>query len=157
MPSDLRITWTPAEHGWADCTVEASAARAELAASYISSAPEDLLVAVARLVAGESETRAQFEAEPTAFRWIFYREGDSAWLRLLELRHGSDHDSAGAELWSGALSVDGLVRAVVRCFDEVATVYGESNYRSKWGEHFPRDELEALRRIWRARRPTDRP
>lgn len=29
-----------------------------------------------RLVAGETETRAQFEAEPTACRWIFYREGE---------------------------------------------------------------------------------
>lgn len=105
------------------------------------------MTAVARLVAGEKETRAQFEAEPTVFRWIFHREGDAVWLRLLELGHTGDHDNVGMELWSGALDVDGIARAVIRCFDEVARVYGESGYRSKWGEHFPRDELEALGRI----------
>lgn len=107
---------------------------------------------MARLVAGETETRVQFEAEPTAFRWIFCRDGDTVRLRLLELRHGGVHDDAGTELWSGTLGADGLARAVVRCFDEVATVYGESGYRGKWGEHFPRSELEALRRVWRAHR-----
>jgi hypothetical protein len=39
---------------------------------------------------------------------------------------------------------------VIRCFDQVAEAYGESAYRGKWGEHFPRAELEALRRLWRA-------
>ncbi|WP_414504993.1 hypothetical protein [Streptomyces sp. NEAU-L66] len=157
MPADFRITWTLAGHGWADCTVEANAVKLDLTASYISSAPEDLLTAVARLVAGETETRAQFEAEPTAFRWIFYREEDALWLRLLELRRGGDHDNAGTELWSGALSVDALARAVVRCFDEVADVYGESGYRGKWGEHFPRDALETLRRIRQKHRPATDP
>lgn len=157
LPADLRITWTLSGHGWADCSIEANAAKVELTASYIGNAPEDLLTAVARLVAGTSETRVQFEAEPTAFRWIFYREGAAAWLRLLELRHGGDHDTAGTELWSGALSVDGLARAVVRCFDEVAMVYGESGYRGKWGEHFPRGELEALRSLWQAHRSANDP
>ncbi|MFI0943870.1 hypothetical protein [Streptomyces sp. NPDC021020] len=137
----LRITWTLVGRGWAKCVAEADAARVELTASYLSTAPEDLLTAVARLAAGETETRAQFEAEPTAFRWIFHREGDDAWLRLLELRHGGEHDKAGTELWSGPVSMDRLVGAVVRCFDEVATVYGESGYRGKRGEHFPRGEL----------------
>ncbi|MEU0040971.1 hypothetical protein [Streptomyces sp. NPDC006333] len=52
-------------HGWADCTLE-DHAKAELSASYITSAAEEFLTAVARLVAGETETRDQFEAEPTA-------------------------------------------------------------------------------------------
>ncbi len=135
-------------------------AAVELTASYISSAPKDLLTAVARLVAGGTEARVQFEAEPTAFRWIFCRDGDvdTVRLRLLELRDGGVHDDAGTELWSGTLGVDRLARAVVRCFDEVATVYGESGYRDTCGRYFPRSELEALRRLWRARRSsTGRP
>ena len=71
----MRITWTLKAHGWADCTLEDDHAQVELAVSYITTAPEDLLTAVARLALGETETRAQFEAEPTAYRWIFYREG----------------------------------------------------------------------------------
>lgn len=150
VASDLRITWTLAGHGWADCTVVAHATKAELTASYVSKAPEDLLTATARIVAGEREARAQFDAEPTAFRWIFYREDDTVWLRLLELGHASDHDNVGSELLSGALGVGEVARAVVHCFDEVARAYGESGYRGKWGEHFPRNELEALRHIWQA-------
>ncbi|MFE7245317.1 hypothetical protein [Streptomyces sp. NPDC057580] len=155
MTSSVRITWTLGAHGWADCTVEDQQAKAELTASYISSAPEDFLTAVAQLVAGEAENRAQFEAEPTAYRWIFYREGEDVWVRMLELRHGSGHDNKGTEIWSAQLPIDALVRAVIRCFDEVVRSYGESGYHSKWGEHFPRTELEALRRLWHAHRRSD--
>ncbi|MFJ9245444.1 hypothetical protein [Streptomyces sp. NPDC101776] len=152
MTSGLRITWTLGSHGWADCTLDDHRAKAELTASHITHAPEEFLTAVARLVAGETETRAQFEAEPTAYRWIFYREGEDIWIRVLELRHGGDHDTKGTEIWSGQLGLDQLARAAIRCFDEVARTYGESGYRGKWGEHFPRTELEALRHLWRTHR-----
>lgn len=155
MTADMRMTWTLDGHGWADCTVENHQTKAELTASYITSAPEDLLTALARLITGEREASAQFEAEPTAYRWTFYREGDDSWVRVLELRQGSDHDNKGTEIWSAQLPIDALVRSVIRCFDEVARSYGESSYRSKWGEHFPRTELEALRRLWHARRRRD--
>lgn len=155
MTSGMRITWTLAGSGWADCTLEDRQARVDLTAAYITSAPEGLLTAVAQLVAGGSETRAQFEAEPTAYRWIFYREGVDTWTRVLELRHGSDHDNKGTEIWSSQLGIDQLARTVIRCFDEVAQTYGESGYRGKWGEHFPRTELEALRRLWHAHHRSD--
>lgn len=151
MTSGIRITWMLGAHGWADCTLEDHHAKAELTASHITSAPEELLTAVTRLVVGETETRAQFEAEPTAYRWIFHREGEDIWSRVLELRIGSDHDNRGTEIWSSWLGIDQLARAVIRCFDEVAQTYGESGYRGKWGEHFPRTELEALRRLWHTR------
>ena len=77
MTSEMRITWTLAGSGWADCTLEDRQAKVELTASSITSAPEEFLTAVARLVAGEPDTRAQFEAELTAYRWIFYHEGVS--------------------------------------------------------------------------------
>lgn len=148
MTPGIRITWTLGAHGWADCTLEDHHAKAELTASYITSAAEEFLTAVARIVAGETETRVQFEAEPTAYRWIFYREGEDIWIRVLELRDGSDHDNRGTEIWSSQLGIDQLARAVIRCFDEVAQTYGESCYRGKWGEHFPRTEVEALRHLW---------
>ncbi|MGW3679129.1 hypothetical protein [Streptomyces prasinus] len=44
---------------------------------------------------------------------------------------------------------DVVAVASIRCFDEVAQTHGESGYRGKWGENFPRTELEALRRLWR--------
>ncbi|MFJ2864000.1 hypothetical protein [Kitasatospora sp. NPDC087314] len=150
--TDLRLVWTLNGHGWADCRIADGHADAEVTASYITSAPEDLLTAIARLVSGEAETRAQFQAEPTAFRWIFYRAGDDVWIRVLQLPDGSKHDNAGTEIWSTQQSVDAVARAVIRCFDEVATKYGESGYRGKWGEHFPRTELEALRSLWRTHR-----
>lgn len=151
----MSVTWSLAGSGWADIVVADHQAEAEATASYITTAPEDLLTAVARLVLGENETRAQFEAEPTAFRWIFYREGTDVWTRLLELPDGRKHDNAGTEIWSSWQTVDTVARAVVRCFDEVASKYGESGYRGKWNEHFPRFELEALRAAWRASQHTE--
>ncbi|WP_371657519.1 hypothetical protein [Streptomyces sp. NBC_00280] len=152
MTVGLRITWTLVAHGWADCVVEDHRAKAELIASYISDAPEEFLTAVARLVAGETETRAQFEAEPTAYRWIFHRDGEDIRIRVLELRDGSDHDNNGTRIWSSRLDIDVLARTVIRCFDGVACAYGETGYHDKWGRRFPRTELDALRRLWRARR-----
>ncbi|MFE0098873.1 hypothetical protein [Streptomyces sp. NPDC059009] len=157
----LRLTWTLTGRGWAECVVEAEAVRVELTASYMSSAPEDLLTAVARLITDEPETRlhfVQFEAEPTAYRWLLSRKGDTVWLRLLEMRRGNDHDAAGSELWSGAVSLDRLARAAVRCFDGIARTHGEDEYRDRWGRDFPRNELEAVRhrwRVWQARRCAD--
>lgn len=111
---------------------------------------------MARLLSGEIETRVQFEAEPTAYRWIFSREGEDVWIRVLELRDGSHHDSRGTGVWWSRLGIEQLVRAAIRCFDEVAYCYGESSYRSKWGTDFPRTELEALRRLRRThQRPQD--
>ncbi|MCY0954798.1 hypothetical protein [Streptomyces sp. H27-S2] len=111
---------------------------------------------MARLVTGEAEARVHFEAEPTVFRWILYRAGTDVWIRVLELADGSEHDNAGTEIWSSQQSIGAVVRAVVRCFDEVARKYGESGYRGKWGEHFPRFELEALRDAWHKSRPLER-
>ncbi|MEU2298043.1 hypothetical protein ACK389_01260 [Streptomyces antibioticus] len=148
----LRLAWILSGHGWADCVVGDHQSEAEVTASYITTAPEDLLTAVTRLVGGESECRAQFEAEPTAFRWIFYRQGTDVWIRLLELPHGNAHDKTGTEIWSTQQDIDIVARAVIRCFDEVVREHGESAYRGKWGEHFPRAELEALRSAWRDHR-----
>lgn len=55
---------------------------------------------MARLVTGEAGTRVRFESEPTAYRWVFCREGEDIRIRVLELRDGSDHDNMGAEIWS---------------------------------------------------------
>lgn len=153
--SELRLIWTLSGTGWADCTVMDHEAEVVVVASYITAAPEDLLTAVARLVAGESEIRVEFEAEPTEFRWIFYCQGEDVWIRILELPDSGLHDNAGTEVWSSWQTVDAAARAVIRCFDAVARIYGESGYHGKWGHPFPRTELEALRRLWRDRRPID--
>src|SRR5689334_3432940 len=62
--ADFRLTWALSGTGWADCTVGDEETQAQGTASYITAAPEELLAAVTRLVLGEAETRAQFEAEP---------------------------------------------------------------------------------------------
>ncbi|MGV9631344.1 hypothetical protein ACWDTB_33045, partial [Streptomyces sp. NPDC003487] len=63
IPSAVRLIWSLAGSGWATCTLETADGTVEVLASRIGNAPEDLLTAVARLVAGAAETRAQFEAE----------------------------------------------------------------------------------------------
>ncbi|WP_329184314.1 hypothetical protein [Streptomyces sp. NBC_01428] len=148
----LRLVWVLSGHGWADCTVSDDRAEVEVTVSYVTAGPEELLTAVTRLVVGETECRAQFEAEPTAFRWVFHREDTNVWIRLLELADGRDHDNRGTEIWSTQQTIDVVARTVIRCFDEIVREYGESTYRGKWGEHFPRTELEALRAAWREHR-----
>ena len=145
----MTFTWTLSGAGWADCVIADEHSQAETIASYIGDAPQCLITAVARLILGEPETRAEFEAEPTAFRWIFYRQGDEVWIRLLQLAVRRIHDNAGTEIWSSQQTIDTLARAIIRGFDNVAHQYGESGYYGKWRDHFPRTELEALRSAWR--------
>jgi hypothetical protein len=147
----MRITWTLTGVGWAEVRVGDDAAEASLVASYVTAAPQELLAAVTRIAAGSAEARAQFEAEPTAFRWIFTRDGQEAVVRVLELPDGDLQDAGGAEIWRTTQHVDTVVRAVVRCFDEVASAYGESGYELSWKSPFPREDLERLRSTWRGR------
>jgi hypothetical protein len=153
--TELRLGWNLSGRGWADCTVADHEAETVITASYITMAPEELIAAVTRLLAGEGEARAQFEAEPTAFRWIFYREGEAVWIRLLQVPDADRHDRAGTEIWTSWQTVDNVARAVIRCFDNVARTYGESGYHGKWCHPFPRAELEALRTNWRSGRTAD--
>ncbi|GAB3989784.1 hypothetical protein GCM10029978_115820 [Actinoallomurus acanthiterrae] len=146
----MSLTWTLAGRGWADCIVADDQAEAEATASYITTAPEDLLTAVARLILGEKETRAQFEAEPTTFRWMFHRDRNDVRVQLFELTDGAKRGRAGTELWSSRQTVDTVARAFIRAFDEVAHKYGETGYHDTWGHPFPRVELEALRAAWRS-------
>ena len=149
----MSLTWTLSGRGWADCVVADDQSQAEATASYITLAPDDLLTAVTRVVLCEGETRVQFEAEPTAFRWIFYREGDQVWVQLLQLANGTLDDKAGTQIWSSWQTVDTVARAVIRAFDHVAAKHGTSRYHDKWGHPFPSAELEKLRTAWRHHKP----
>jgi hypothetical protein len=100
---------------------------------------------VSQLVAGESETRAQFDAEPTAYRWIFYRHGDDVWIRILErgLRAGiggrTGQKSSGSGRWarvqrtSGSHAGPALDRVPVR-----ASLAGDSRAFDVRGERLGR-------------------
>jgi hypothetical protein len=157
VAAGMSFSWTLRGHGWADCTVADGQAQAEVTASYISAAPEELLTAVTRLIAGERETRAQLEAEPAVFRWVFYREGDHVWIRLLRLADSSKHDNADTEIWSSWQTTDSLSRAVIEGFDQVVSKYGTSGYHARWGFPFPSAELQALRTAGRERFPSAPP
>jgi hypothetical protein len=153
----MSFSWTLRGHGWADCTVADGQGQADATASYISAAPEDLLTAVTRLITGGKETRAELEAEPTVYRWVFYREGDDVWIRLLQLADSSKHDNAGTEIWSSWQTTDSLSKAIIEGFDQVVSKYGTSGYHAKWGSPFPSAELQALRSAWREHHPTAPP
>jgi hypothetical protein len=148
----VRISWTLTGVGWAEVRVGDDRSDATLTASYVSgAAPQELLIAVSRNAAGATEARVQFEAEPEAYRWILTRDGEQVDVRVLRLADGDLHDGAGTDVFTTSQPVDVLVRAVVRCFDEVFSAYGESVYESSWKSPFPREELERLRSAWRER------
>jgi hypothetical protein len=123
--------------------------QAEAIASYVTDGPEQLLTAVANIARHETSTRAEFEAEPTVYRWFFLREHTDVGIRLVEAADHSAPDDAGTLIWTGHHTVDTLARAVVRAFDTVLADLGEETYEAQWGRPFPHLELAALRRAWR--------
>ncbi|SOD70165.1 hypothetical protein SAMN06272781_2613 [Streptomyces sp. 1222.2] len=148
--SSLSITWTLGSHGWACVRVADDHGEAEAIASYITDAPEEFLYAVARLVLGDEDTRAELEGEPQVYRWFFHRDGSVVDVRLVLADDTEAPDSSGVVLWSGRHTVTALARSTVRAFDRIDYEQGEKAYESQWGRPFPRTELEALRTAMRS-------
>jgi hypothetical protein len=147
----LSFTWALISRGWAACTIADERAQVVTHASRVRAGPADLLAAVARLARGETDARAEFEAEPATYRWIFRRIGDDVDIQILELPDCRRPDRDGTEIWAGRPPLDTLARAVLRAFDDVAWKHGDDGYQDLWGEPFPHTELQALRRAWRNR------
>lgn len=148
----LAITWTLQSHGWASVKVADDQGEAEVIASYITDGPEQFLYAVARLVLGDGETRAELEGEPQVYRWFFKRDGAEVDIRLVlaDDDRAPAPDSSGTILWSGRHTIAALARSAVRAFDRIAHELGEETYEAQWGRPFPRTELGALRTAMRA-------
>ncbi|MET8448690.1 hypothetical protein [Streptomyces sp. NPDC005209] len=127
-----------------------SQGEAEAIAPYITDGPEQFLYAIAQLVLGDEETRAELEGEPQVYRWLFRRDGSEVNIRLVMADDDRAPDSAGAVLWSGRHTIAALARSAVRVFDQVTHELGEESYAAQWGRPFPRTELEALRTAMRA-------
>jgi hypothetical protein len=119
--------------------------QAEAIASDITGGPEYLLRAVTALARGAATARAEFEAEPTVFRWFFQRDGADVEIRLVEAPDRDSPDNAGTVIWSGRHSIDALAQAILDGFHQSVSELGEDNYRAQWGRAFPRGDVEALR------------
>lgn len=66
--ASLAITWTLLSHGWASVMVADEYGQGEAIASYVTDGPEQFLYAIARLVLGDVDTRAELEGEPQVYR-----------------------------------------------------------------------------------------
>lgn len=150
----MSFTWTLRRAGWVDCHVEDNDGQADTCISYITQAPEDFIAALTRLVLGATEQRVQFEAEPTAYRWIFTQAQGHVDIRLLEVPSDTLPDTSGTIIWTSLQPIDTLARTVIRAFDKVEQEHGEDGYHEHWRRPFPRQELEALRTAWRSTRPS---
>ncbi|MGI5506128.1 hypothetical protein [Lentzea sp. CA-135723] len=139
--ADLTMTWS-VHAGWADVRLADHAAEVTISASYVTAAPEHLLGAVTRLLRGDAEAGAEFEAEPTVYRWHLRRDGGVAYLRITE---HPGHRRPGTEVWSTRQPLDVLARTLVRCFDALAP----AEYEREWRRPFPHHELAGLRTAWR--------
>lgn len=146
----LAITWTLESHGWASVKVADDQGEAEAFAGYVTDGPEQFLCAVARLVLGDGDARAELEGEPQVYRWFFRRDVSEVDIRLVVADDYQAPDSSGTVLWSSRHTITALARSAVRAFDRVLHELGEESYAAQWGRAFPRIELEVLRTAMRA-------
>lgn len=84
--ASLTITWTLRHHGWAFIKVADDHGESQVFASYVTDGPEQFLYAIARLVSGDEDARAEFEGEPQVYRWFFHRDGSDVDIRLVEAK-----------------------------------------------------------------------
>ncbi|MEU3460582.1 hypothetical protein ABZ721_11580 [Streptomyces sp. NPDC006733] len=115
--SSPTITWALDGRGWAAVRVADDRGEAEAVASYVTDGPEQFLYAIARLVLGTEETRAELEAEPQVYRWFFRRDGSDVDTRLVVADSRRVPDGSGVVLWSGRPTIAAPARSAVRAFD----------------------------------------
>ncbi|WP_433672165.1 hypothetical protein ACQP06_11290 [Nocardia sp. CA-136227] len=140
----MSIHWQLEDFGWANVRVSDENIEATAVASYVTGAPQYLLRAATDIVRGVPEARAEFEAEPTVYRWLFRRQGNEIDIRLLEVDNYDLPDSSGIQRWRSCQTVWALAASVCICFRDVLRHYGFQGYLDQWGRPFPRNELEAL-------------
>ncbi|MGW7532428.1 hypothetical protein [Amycolatopsis sp. NPDC054798] len=145
----MRLTWTLKHHGWAFCSVTDQHTSAEAVASYVTDGPEQLLRAVARITLYETDTQAEFEAEPDVYRWFFRRDANTVAIRLVHAADSRTPQHDGTLIWHSEQPTATLAKAVLRAFDTLVADLSEAGYQTQWGRPFPRHELEALRAAWR--------
>ena len=144
----MLLEWTldDAIVGWATCVVASEDVRVVVYASDARAGPEPFLGAVTRIVTGEHSARVDFEAEPITYRWILDRvDEDRVCIRLVRLDDYLMDDALGVELWTDRPLVAEFGETVLRCFDLVATTYGDGSYRERWTRPFPHPQVERLR------------
>jgi hypothetical protein len=126
----LSFTWTLRYQGWAFCAIADDLGSAEVVASDITDGPEQLLRAATAVARGAVSARAEFEGEPTAFRWFFHRDGSTAAVRLVQAPDRDSPETEGQVIWSGRHPVLSLARAILAGFDHAASDLGEAAYRA---------------------------
>ncbi|MFB8280393.1 hypothetical protein [Nocardia colli] len=142
--ADMTMTWELGGTGWVRVHVSDNGKEAKALASYLTNAPEDMLDAVLSLCSGSATARVYFEAEPTAYVWLFDRTDSNVDIRLVKLADSDEPDDSGTELWSTTQTLNHLACTVVGAFEVVVRQHGDDGYLKKWCRPFPHAELQAL-------------
>lgn len=138
----FRLDYDLQQHGWADVTVELDGQNHLLRVSYLSDALRDLLDAVWGLTNGALETSVFLEREPTVWRWVLRRDGDSVLVDVQELEGRSER---GGVVIHGSVALAELAAEFVREGRRLLAEYGEDGYRERWvANDFPSASLERL-------------
>lgn len=158
--AETSMRWVLRGEDRAICVLDGGAPESlRLPVSRLTSAPEDLLTALATLLTGKPQASVRWSSETFLHQWHFTRSGSridvSVRCHLGPERHRAPavpttdpprpRSEAGTEVWSTRQPLRAFARAVVKAFDHVLRRYGQVGYRQRWGAPFPRHELEALR------------
>ena len=66
--------------GWIETTLITEDSKIEIIASYLSDAPNDLIITLALLLEGENETECLWQDEPGEYRWVFEKQNKANYM-----------------------------------------------------------------------------
>lgn len=133
--------------GWASAKITDDAGSAEVTASYLGDALGDLLLAVWRVLDGDTDARCSWWEEPGESRWIFVRDHQRVSLQILEFdRLWSDEpDENGRVIFQTSQPPHTVALAFAAGAAACLNAWGLQGYREKWVDHdFPVDQLAAI-------------
>lgn len=143
----LDISFELIGRGWVEATLSNGEKDVTINASYLSDAPNDLIIAVAVLLEGVKETTCSWQEEPGEYRWLLKREDDSVSIQVLLLKQSFSRQNnlSGQKIIVGQEDLDKFTQQIINEFDTIATKYTFNGYKNYWGYEFPINALNRLK------------
>ncbi|MFT5916740.1 MAG: hypothetical protein ACI81T_003250 [Bacteroidia bacterium] len=146
------------EAGWASLCFSEDRHKDVIFFSHFVDGLEKLADATLALNNGKSKVETHLFADAESFVFDFSLENGSVGIRLFNFHEWTENqpleniENRGNLLFEGECSLERFTRQIVQLFAGLKRVYGEDGYATKWGNTFPKTQLERLKAILLRRR-----
>lgn len=134
--------------GWIEAMLLTEVKEVIIRASYLSDAPNDLIIAIALWLEGANEALCKWQEEPGECRWLLKRDNDLINIQVLQLGQSFSRkdNKSGMLVISDKEDLQKFARQILHEFNTIALEYNIESYKNYWGHEFPINALNRLKK-----------